>query len=144
MDSDALFACFIILCLFAGGILLMTWSIRREDEREKNARSDTRIKSNMVKERPLTDKTAREIYIKEKAGIEKTDKDRTEEKKKVPRQPAAGTKTAETKSFPRIIYNYFPLTAIGEEEPWVCRDCEVENSADHNACCLCGASRKTG
>ena len=144
MDSDALFACFIILCLFAGGILLMTWSIRREDEREKKARSDTRIKSNMEKERPLTDKTAREIYIKEKAGIEKTDKDRTEEKKKVPRQPAAGTKTAETKSFPRIIYNYFPLTAIGEEEPWVCRDCEVENSADQNSCCLCGASRKTG
>ena len=45
MDSDALFACFIILCLFAGGILLMTRSIRREDEREKKARSDTRIKS---------------------------------------------------------------------------------------------------
>lgn len=137
MDSDA-FVCFIILCLFAGGILLMTWSIRREDEREKKARSDTRIKSDMVKERPLTDKTAREIYIKEKA-----DKDRTEKKTGL-RQPAAGTKTAETKSFPRIIYNYFPLTSMGEEEPWVCRDCEVENSADHNACCLCGASRKTG
>ncbi len=103
MDPETLYVCVIILCLFVGGILLMTWSIRRKDEREKKARSDTRIKSNMVKERPLTDKTAREIYIKEKAGIEKTDKDRTEEKKKVPRQPAAGTKTAETKSFPRII-----------------------------------------
>ena len=137
MDSDA-FVCFIILCLFAGGILLMTWSIRREDEREKKARSDTRIKSDMVKERPLTDKTAREIYIKEKA-----DKDRTEKKTGL-RQPAAGAEKTETKSFPRIIYNYFPLTAIGEEKPWVCRDCEVENSADHNACCLCGASRKTG
>ena len=77
MDPETLYVCVIILCLFVGGFLLKNWSIRREDKREKKARSDTRIKADMVKEKSLTDKTAREIYIKEKAGIEKTDKDRT-------------------------------------------------------------------
>ena len=60
MDPETLYTCVIILCLFVGGFLLKNWSIRREDQREKEARSDTRIKSDMVKEKTLTDKTARE------------------------------------------------------------------------------------
>ena len=62
MESDVIITCCMIIGLFIGGFLLMIWSVWRKNEKQKKADSGTRIRSDMVKEKSLTDKTARE-YI---------------------------------------------------------------------------------
>lgn len=123
-----------LFLLFAGWGIYMARSHRKN--KGKTADTGTRIKTDILLEKAVAEKTEKAI----------TAIDKREEIKKAVRKPAvskaaAGAGTAKAENFPRIIYNYFPMASMEEGELWVCRNCEVENGADHDVCFLCGASR---